>query len=243
MATVNYITQVEDGTKTAPGYSFRQDTDTGVYRIGVNNLGISVGDTKVVDVATTGVAVVGTLSASGTSTFHDVNALDSGNTERIALAPTTTGGVMNIRDTAGDSVVTFDGRNGATYGINTTKAVQLQSTLSVTGIATFAAGAVGAPSIAATGDLNTGFWFPAADTIAASVNGVEGLRLTTAGLGIGVALPTALLHVGASTTARASLCVPHGTAPTSPVNGDIWTDTSALYVRINGATKTVAFTA
>jgi hypothetical protein len=40
----------------------------------------------------------------------------------------------------------------------------------------------------------------------------------------------------ASTTARASLNIPHGSAPTSPVNGDIWTTTAGLYVRINGAT-------
>jgi hypothetical protein len=40
----------------------------------------------------------------------------------------------------------------------------------------------------------------------------------------------------ASTTTRASLRVPHGTAPTSPVNGDLWTTTAGLYVRINGAT-------
>ena len=43
------------------------------------------------------------------------------------------------------------------------------------------AGAVGAPSIAPTGDTNTGFWFPAADTIAASTGGSERLRITSAG--------------------------------------------------------------
>lgn len=37
-------------------------------------------------------------------------------------------------------------------------------------------------------------------------------------------------------TANASLNIPHGTAPSSPNNGDVWTTTSGLYVRINGAT-------
>lgn len=41
----------------------------------------------------------------------------------------------------------------------------------------------------------------------------------------------------AATTALSSLRVPHGTAPTSPVNGDMWTTTSGLNVRINGATQ------
>lgn len=40
----------------------------------------------------------------------------------------------------------------------------------------------------------------------------------------------------ASTTGAASINLPHGTAPSSPVNGDIWTTTSGLYVRINGVT-------
>ena len=32
------------------------------------------------------------------------------------------------------------------------------------------------------------------------------------------------------------LSIPHGSAPNSPVNGDIWTTTAGLYARINGAT-------
>jgi len=38
----------------------------------------------------------------------------------------------------------------------------------------------------------------------------------------------------ASTTSAASLNIPHGTAPTSPVNGDVWTTTVGLFARING---------
>lgn len=43
-----------------------------------------------------------------------------------------------------------------------------------------------------------------------------------------------LLPVG--TTGIASLRIPHGAAPTTPVNGDIWTTTGGLFVRINGVT-------
>lgn len=44
----------------------------------------------------------------------------------------------------------------------------------------------------------------------------------------------------ASTTSAAPLNLAHGTAPTSPVNGDIWTTTTGLFVRINGATEQLA---
>jgi hypothetical protein len=40
----------------------------------------------------------------------------------------------------------------------------------------------------------------------------------------------------ASTTAAATLNLPHGTGPSSPVNGDVWTTTSGIYVRVNGTT-------
>lgn len=40
----------------------------------------------------------------------------------------------------------------------------------------------------------------------------------------------------ASSTSRATLRIPHGSAPSSPVNGDMWTTTAGLFVRINGST-------
>lgn len=40
----------------------------------------------------------------------------------------------------------------------------------------------------------------------------------------------------ASGSAAASITLPHGTAPTSPINGDMWTTTAGLFVRINGVT-------
>jgi hypothetical protein len=50
-------------------------------------------------------------------------------------------------------------------------------------------------------------------------------------------LPAATtLQLNAPTTAAATINLPHGTAPTSPNNGDCWTTTSALSCRINGST-------
>lgn len=39
-----------------------------------------------------------------------------------------------------------------------------------------------------------------------------------------------------SSATRPSLYLPHGTAPTSPTNGAVWTTTAGLFVRINGST-------
>lgn len=48
---------------------------------------------------------------------------------------------------------------------------------------------------------------------------------------------TGKVTVGASTTARAGMNIPHGTPPASPVNGDIWTTTAGVFARVNGATN------
>lgn len=39
-----------------------------------------------------------------------------------------------------------------------------------------------------------------------------------------------------SVAAGASLNIPHGVAPSAPANGDVWTTSTALFARINGAT-------
>ena len=47
---------------------------------------------------------------------------------------------------------------------------------------------------------------------------------------------TGKVTTAASTASSAGVTVPHGTAPSSPVNGDVWTTTAGIYVRVNGIT-------
>ena len=50
---------------------------------------------------------------------------------------------------------------------------------------------------------------------------------------------TGALITAASASGGAGFRLPHGSAPSSPVNGDIWTTSAALLARINGATHTM----
>lgn len=59
---------------------------------------------------------------------------------------------------------------------------------------------------------------------------------TSISIGAGISASTAALFP-ASTTSISSIRIPHGSAPSSPVNGDIWTTTSGVFARINGATQ------
>ena len=54
-----------DGSAAAPGVAPLSDQDNGLYRIGANNLGIAAGGTKILDIATTGLGVTGTLTVTG----------------------------------------------------------------------------------------------------------------------------------------------------------------------------------
>lgn len=64
-----------------------------------------------------------------------------------------------------------------------------------TGVVAIQAGAAAAPALTPTGDVNTGMWFPAADTIAWSTAGAERLRIDSAGK---VTIQTLTIGLGAS---------------------------------------------
>lgn len=68
--------------------------------------------------------------------------------------------------------------------------------VTVTGVGTFAAGSNTAPSITTSGDTNTGFFFPAADTVATTTGGTERMRVDSSGnVGIGTSAPGHKLEV------------------------------------------------
>lgn len=84
------------GTVGAPMYSFSADTDCGMYRIGANNIGISVNATKILDIATTGLSVIGALSCTTTLTVTT--------TAAVTGQTTLTGGFLS-----GDGTVLLPG--------------------------------------------------------------------------------------------------------------------------------------
>jgi hypothetical protein len=74
------------------------------------------------------------------------------------------------------------------------------NSLGITNPVAFSAGTVSLPSITTSGDLNTGAFFPAADTIAFTEGGAEAMRIDSSGnLGIGTTSPSQKLNIKGST--------------------------------------------
>lgn len=152
--------QGQNGTAAAPALSFSGDPNTGVYNVGADQLGISTNGTLRLTTSTT--AFTGTLPWQGQNGTAAAPALS------FSGDPNT--GVYNVgADQLGIST-------GGTLRL-TTSTTAITSTLPVV----YPLGAVGTPSVTFTGDLNTGIWSPAADTIAISTNGAERSRVDSSG--------------------------------------------------------------
>lgn len=57
--------KASNGSVTNPSLTFGSDQNTGLYRIGADNIGVAANGAKVIDIATTGVSVTGDVTASG----------------------------------------------------------------------------------------------------------------------------------------------------------------------------------
>ena len=98
---------------------------------------------------------------------------------------------------------------------------------------TFPAGTVSLPSITATGDTNTGLYFPAADTIAFTEGGTEVMRINSSGnIGIGTASPAGKLHIAGN---NGPLRISGGNYVTNPTEFTLGQyDSTTAYLQIPG---------
>jgi hypothetical protein len=101
-------------------------------------------------------------------------------------------GALRVYDvTANAERMRIDASGNVGIGTNAPDAL-----LSVNGAASFGDGSAASPSIANFGDLNTGLFFPAADTVAVSTAGTERLRVDSSGnVGIGTSSPDESLSI------------------------------------------------
>ncbi len=133
------------------------------------------------------------INQNGTSKSVEVSVIDayikstsnlpvvvsvSSASDALRITQTGTGNALVVEDSANPDATPFVVDASGNVGIGTTSP---DSSLTVNTIASFGAGTAALPSIAAKGNLNTGIWFPTADTIAFSTAGTEDFRIGSAG--------------------------------------------------------------
>jgi len=153
----------------------------------------------------------------------------------IALSGAVTGGASF--DGSADITIVTTLASSVALGTHTT-GNYIASLYSGTGVTiTSGIGAGATPTIAIGQDVAT----TAAPTFAGlTINGgatITGALMVDLPITTLKTLTAAAVQTAASTAGGASLNLPHGTAPTPPTNGDIWTTTGGLYGRINGTTE------
>lgn len=188
-----------DGAVGAPSHSFTSDTDSGFYRIGPNNIGCALAGAKVLDIATTGLAVTGTLSATTTVTattlFFSGNGAVGAPTYSF-VSDTDTGlyaiGANNVGFSAGGSKVLDIG----TSGLGVTGSLSASTYLLV------GDGAVGAPAVSFISDTDCGLYRVGANRVGFALNGAQVLDINTGGLAVtGASSATTSISAGTTVTA------------------------------------------
>ena len=201
--TVNTIASFGDGAAATPSIAHKGDLNTGIWFPAADTIAASTAGTEKMRIEAGGNVGIGTTSPDALLTVNTIASFGDGAAATPSIAhkgDLNTGIWFPAADTISASTAGIERMritSGGLVGIGTTSPDAL---LTVNTIASFADGAAATPSIAHKGDLNTGIWFPAADTISASTAGIERMRITSGGLvGIGTTPTTALLDVQSTT--------------------------------------------
>jgi hypothetical protein len=182
---------------------FRTSTASAIPSAGTladGELAINLTDERLYFKNAAGVVKLLASNAGSEGTVTSVAA--SGGTTGLTFSgsPITTSGTLTL----GGTLAVANGGTGVTSSTGSVSVVLSKSpTLEtpILGAATATSianglGAVGTPSYTFVGDLNSGMWSPAVDTLAFSTNGAERMRVTSAGdVGIGTSAPAERLHV------------------------------------------------
>jgi len=174
--------QVGDGAVGAPSVTFWNDPDSGLYRIGANNLGIAVNGAKVLDVATTGLGVTGILSATGVIKAPD-GAVDA---PAITFTDDTDCGLYRI------------GANNIGVAVNGAKVLDVGTAgLGITGVAKLGNGTVSLPAYSFTDDPDSGIYRIGANNLGIAVGGAKVVDVATTGVTVtGIIQATGKAYVG-----------------------------------------------
>jgi hypothetical protein len=222
--TIGGMKQVltSNGTVSLPSLTFNGDADTGLYRIGADNIGITTGGTKRVQISSAGLAVNAAISTTGVFNVSDGSV---GSPSITFSADNNTGfyrvGNDSVGITAGGVKKVEVKSTGVTVNTGLTVTTSLTvtnglsaNTLTLTGAISAASGSAGAPEYSFTTDLDTGFYRVGADNLGLATGGVKRVQISSTDLNVN----TGITIAGAN-----QLKTANGSAatPSHSFNGDL----------------------
>jgi hypothetical protein len=168
------------------------------------NASAGIVDTKLATISTAGKVSNSATTAVSTNTVNAIVTRDgSGNFSAGTITANLTGTASAIADNTVTSAKIVDGAI-VNVDVNASAAIAGtkispnfgSQTITTTGVISSALGTAAAPSIAFTGDLDTGVFSPGADQVAVATNGTGRLFVNSAGnVGIGTTSPGSTLEV------------------------------------------------
>jgi len=198
--TVNGVASFSAGTALLPSIAQAGDLNTGMWFPAADTLAWSTAGTERLRIGASGAITLPDLTASTAlaldASKNVVSVTNTGTGSNVlATSPTLvtpnlgTPSAIVLTNASGTASININGTVGAT-----TPTTGAFTTLSASGVASFAAGTQLLPSLAGPTDPDTGMWFPAANTVAWSTGGSERMRITSAGeVGIGTSTPTGFI--------------------------------------------------
>ena len=236
--------------------TFGQSTANSTFNIGT---GATVsGSTKAVNIATNGATDsttnvnIGPTAGLGAVTLGQSTVASTVN---IGTGATVSGSIKTVNigtgGVAGSTTNTTIGTtSGGASNVTINGPTTIGNTATFTGANIFYTGTninIGNAAAAGFYGIGTGALNAGTKTINIGTGGVSGSTTnTTIGTNNGgasnVTINGLTTHTGltitpASTTTTAGLRLPHGAQPTTPVNGDMWTQTNGLFAWISGGVK------
>lgn len=147
---------VTNGTVSLPAYSFTSDPDTGIYRVGANDIAISTGGTNRLEVSSTGISATLPLDM-GSNAITTSGNISFGNTSTQGIVGTTTNDTAAAGNVGEYSIgVSVLVTTGTTTWVNTTIIALTAGDWDVSGVVSFAKNTSNYTDVAMAISVNSG---------------------------------------------------------------------------------------